>query len=84
MDNNFSHMFYDIHIQGGLWTVTYTETSGTLQLSFEMGMPHDIVFVPTEEGWKRTMPDWAQGRRDQIIERVCKAFTKGCEVIEMD
>ena len=84
MTDNFLHLPYDIQIQGGIWTVTYTEPSGTLQLSFEMGMPRDIVFVPTEESWKETMPDWARSRRDEIIERVCNAFSKGCEIIEVN
>jgi len=30
--------------------------------------PH-VVYVPTDEEWKK-MPEWAQGRRDEIIGRV--------------
>jgi hypothetical protein len=31
-----------------------------------VGAPH-VVYVPTEEEWRQTMPEWAQGRRDEII-----------------
>jgi hypothetical protein len=31
--------------------------------------PH-VIYVPSIEGWKKNMPEWAQGRRDEIISRV--------------
>ena len=31
--------------------------------------PH-VIYVPTEEEWGETAPEWAQGRRDEILERV--------------
>ncbi|HYE75797.1 MAG TPA: hypothetical protein VEF04_20810, partial [Blastocatellia bacterium] len=31
--------------------------------------PH-VVYLPTEEEWQKKMPEWAQGRRDEIIGRV--------------
>jgi hypothetical protein len=34
-----------------------------------VGAPH-VVYVPTEEEWRQTMPEWAQGRREEIIENV--------------
>ena len=34
-----------------------------------VGAPH-VVYVPNEEEWVQTMPDWAQGRREEIIANV--------------
>ena len=34
-----------------------------------VGTPH-VVYVPNEEEWVQTMPDWAQGRREEIIANV--------------
>ncbi|MGH9967572.1 MAG: hypothetical protein ACREBG_07025 [Pyrinomonadaceae bacterium] len=31
--------------------------------------PH-VIYVPTDEEWKKSAPEWAQGRRDEILERV--------------
>lgn len=31
--------------------------------------PH-LVYIPTEAEWHQTMPQWAQGRREEIIENV--------------
>lgn len=42
-----------------------------LTISGEMmvGAP-DVVYVPTEEEWLHTMPEWSQGRREEIIAKV--------------
>jgi hypothetical protein len=74
---------YSVDICGGVWRITYTEPAGSLALSFELGMPRDILYVPTQERWAATMPDWASGRRDQIITRIRAAFG-GCEIVEVD
>jgi hypothetical protein len=63
---------YSAIAQGGLWTVTYTEPSGSLKLSFELGIDKPILWVPTEERWAAQMPQWAQGRRDEIVERAVR------------
>jgi len=34
-----------------------------------VGAPH-LVYIPTEEEWRQTMPLWAHGRRDEIIANV--------------
>lgn len=31
--------------------------------------PH-VVYVPSDEEWRHTMPPWAQGRREEIIQNV--------------
>ena len=74
---------YTVDIRGGVWLVTYTEPSGSLDLSFELGMPRDILYVPTPERWAATMPSWASGRRDQIVSRIKAAFG-GCEIVEVN
>jgi hypothetical protein len=35
--------------------------------------PH-VVYVPTEAEWQQWMPSWAQGRREEIIEKVRRAL----------
>jgi hypothetical protein len=34
-----------------------------------IGAPH-LIYVPTEEEWRRTMPEWAQERREEIVANV--------------
>jgi hypothetical protein len=34
-----------------------------------VGAPH-LVYVPTEQEWLQTMPEWSQGRREEIIANV--------------
>lgn len=34
-----------------------------------MGRPHHVIYVPSPERWL-TYPDWARGRRDEILERL--------------
>jgi hypothetical protein len=41
----------------------------TIDGEMMVGAPH-VVYVPTAEEWQRTMPGWAQGRREEIIENV--------------
>ena len=41
--------------------------------------PH-VVYVPDEEEWQKEMPDWAHGRRAEILETVKRALgTKNYE-----
>jgi hypothetical protein len=80
--NDRSTTPYSVDIRGGAWRATYTEPAGSLALSFELGMPRDILYVPTEERWMTTMPDWARGRRDQIGARSRGAFG-GCAIVEL-
>jgi hypothetical protein len=64
---------YSASAVGGAWTVTYREPSGIIELSFELGIAKPILWVPTEEEWEAKMPDWAKGRRDEIIDRVIES-----------
>jgi len=38
-----------------------------------MGRAHHVIYFGTREDWKRK-PEWAQGRRDEIIDRVKTVF----------
>jgi hypothetical protein len=31
--------------------------------------PH-VIYVPTDEEWAKSAPEWAQGRKNEILERV--------------
>ena len=46
-----------------------------LDLDGEMlvGRAHHVVYFGSREAWKR-QPEWAQGRRDEIIDRINTAF----------
>ncbi len=47
-------------------------TEGDNELRFTGKIPHDIalIFYPTEIQWCESMPDWAQGRRKEILARL--------------
>ena len=61
--------------RGGEWKVTYREPSGTIEFEFELGIGRPIFWVPSEKWWVENAPDWAQGRREEIVERtVQRAF----------
>jgi len=38
-----------------------------------MKRPH-VIYVPTEAEWQEWMPSWAQGRREEIVEKVKRAL----------
>jgi hypothetical protein len=76
---------YNIEIRGGVWTVTYTEPSGALKFSFELGIPGDILYFPNPQVWREKAPDWAKTRRAEILKRIEAAFGRnGCEVVEVE
>lgn len=77
----FVHRLYSLRMRGfwvakkGHHTIEYEELRNgeveRLGMYSEMsvGAPN-VVYVPTEKEWKQKMPDWAQGRREEILERV--------------
>lgn len=74
---------YGASAQGGTWKVTYREPAGTLEFDFELGIPKEIFWVPSESWWVQHAPAWAQGRRDEIVERAVRcAFGSGGAVVE--
>lgn len=54
------------------WRVlTYQEGNQHLSLQVEpMSMGPCRVYVPSPAAWQRQAPDWARGRRDEILQRV--------------
>jgi len=42
----------------------------------------DANYIPTREQWDETMPSWARGRRDEIVDRVKATLTEGYEFQE--
>lgn len=50
--------------------LVYTE--GANELRFTGKISHNIALIdfPTETQWRDTMPDWAQGRRKEILARL--------------
>lgn len=40
--------------------------------------PHHLVFLPSETDWQR-LPDWARGRRAEILQRVRQGLGPGYE-----
>ncbi len=76
---------YNVEILGGLWTVTYKESDGSLKFSFEMGMPSEILYFPNPSVWMEKAPIWAKNRRDEILSRIEAAFGRsGCVVVETE
>jgi predicted membrane channel-forming protein YqfA (hemolysin III family) len=66
----------------------YRERSGgvirSLIIGGELLAKGRVVYIPSETGWNTKMPEWAWGRRDQIIERVkANVGTKDYEFQEM-
>ncbi len=78
---SFAHRFYSLRMRGfwvakkGRHTIEYEELRNgeveRLEMFSEMsvGAP-DVVYVPSEKEWTQKMPDWAQTRREEILERV--------------
>jgi hypothetical protein len=47
-----------------------------------MAIGRHVVYVPSEQEWQTTMPRWAQGRRDEIIQNVQRGLgTKNYEYV---
>jgi len=51
--------------------ITYSEGRRSLELTLEPGLKHPtIINVPSPSRWEREMPEWARGRREEILERI--------------
>lgn len=61
------HDMYYEELRNGTWE--------RLRLDGEMmmGRAHHVIYFGTREAWKKT-PEWAHGRRDEIIDRVKSVF----------
>jgi hypothetical protein len=47
-----------------------------IEISGEMliGPAHHVIYFDTAEAWEKRVPDWARGRRNEIISRIKSAF----------
>lgn len=82
---------YGLHFRGfwvhrkGRNDVEYEErdAGGVQRLTIRgelMAYGPSVLYVPTEEEWANEMPEWAQGRRAEILENVRRALgTKNYE-----
>ena len=72
---------YHVHLGvDGCWYEERTATGGTQDLTFVFETPGDQsprrsrVHVPSEGAWDREVPDWAKGRRAEIVHRIRNAL----------
>jgi hypothetical protein len=60
----------------GLHVIRYSELLGSkveeIVIDGEMvhGTPHHVLYVPAAPEWDQRYPDWARGRRDEIVRRI--------------
>ena len=60
---------HDVVISFGY--ILYAEGRRTIELTVEPGLKHPtIIHVPSAERWDEVMPEWARGRRDEIMARI--------------
>jgi len=60
---------YDVTISFGY--ILYMEGKNTLEIKVEPGLKKpSVVRVPSASRWDEEMPEWARGRREEIMERI--------------
>ena len=61
----------DYSVDVGYKFITYSENGRKIIFDVEpMENDKPILYIPSSQRWAVEMPDWAQGRRDEIVERV--------------
>ncbi len=51
--------------------ILYTEGKRSIELTVEPGLKHPtIIRVPSASRWDEEMPEWARGRREEILSRI--------------
>lgn len=61
-------MMYYEEARGGRWE--RIEISGEML----MGPAHHVIYFDSSEAWEKRVPEWARGRRTEIIARIKSAF----------
>lgn len=60
---------YDVLVSFGY--ILYSEGKRSIELIVEPGLKHPtIIRVPTVSRWDEEMPEWARGRREEILSRI--------------
>lgn len=60
---------YEVFIS--LRYLKYSEEKGSVEFQIDPGLKGpSIIYVPSPEEWSSKMPDWAQGRREEILSRI--------------
>lgn len=60
---------YDVLVSFGY--ILYSEGKNTMELTVEPGLKHPTrIYVPAASRWDEEMPEWARGRRDEILSRI--------------
>jgi hypothetical protein len=74
---------FDIHV--GYKSVRYSEAAGEMLFSREPSFKSlpSILWLPSPERWAISAPEWAKGRRDEIIARL-KAATPADQYSQTD
>jgi hypothetical protein len=50
--------------------VIYREGDRGYVFSAGWGVDPPVLYVPNEEAWSRSMPDWLRGRRSEVVARL--------------
>jgi hypothetical protein len=67
---------YFVYRRGGAedGVLVYNERGKSLQFYFNR--IDNAIYIPSHAEWKRTMPDWATERKDEIVSRIKKLVGK--------
>ena len=51
--------------------ILYSEGKNSFELQVEPGLKKPtVVYIPSPENWNKELPEWAQNRRDEILNRI--------------
>jgi len=60
---------FDVLVSFGY--IVYSEGKRSFELTVEPGLKHPtIIHVPSPSRWEQEMPEWARGRREEILARI--------------
>jgi len=79
--------FYTGRRVGTHWVYEELHAGEVLGLEFELGYVGRGEYelrVPGERDWAAHMPDWARGRRDEVLERLLLVFKRSQIYVDTD
>ena len=62
--------------------VRYQEGKESFDLTIDPGMKGAWVYVPTAKNWPQQVPEWAAGRRDEILARLRAHLDRAFEFVD--